>query len=188
MFGVMEKHEWQEDLAKLGHLWWKQCILGSSLSWLHVAHCWHRPKWRAVSLQPQQMQACADSCYRAKYPLAVTNKLIDCFRSNLAAGYDINCSFTTTLFNSIVGPRTLLSNHALLIGAFHGHVHRRLCQLKNLATYIDGLGLDDLETCECTFSKSNTLAATTRHASLFHRQQVISLYIFHAQQWIWNLC
>ena len=129
--------------------------------------CCHCPERRAVSLQPQQMQACADSCYRAKYPLAVANKLIDCFGSNLAAGYNINCSFATTLFNSIVGPRALLSNHASLVGAFHGHTHRRLCQLENLATYIDGLGLEDLKTCERTFSKSNALAATTQHASIF---------------------
>ena len=100
--------------------------------------------------------------------MAVTNKLTDYFGSNLTDGYDINCSFTTTLFNSIIDPHTLLSNHASLVGVFHGHAYHQSCQLKNLAMYIDGLGLEDLETCECTFSKLNMLAVTTRHASIFH--------------------
>ncbi|KAG1726327.1 hypothetical protein EDD22DRAFT_789520, partial [Suillus occidentalis] len=39
-----------------------------------------------------------------------------------------------------------------------------------------GLGLEDLETCERTFSKSNALAPTTRYTSIFHRQQAIASY------------
>ena len=62
-------------------------------------------------------------------------------------------------------PLALLSS---LVGVFHGHAHCQLCQLENLATYINGLGLEDLETCERTFSKSNALATMTRHASMFH--------------------
>ena len=129
------------------------------------------------------MQACANSCYRAKYSLAVTNKLTDYFGSNLTDGYDINCSFAMTLFNTIVDPRALLSNHASLVGVFHGHAYHQSCQLKNLAMYIDGLGLEDLKTCECMFSKSNALAATTWHASIFHQQQVISLYFMHNNEY-----
>ena len=111
---------------------------------------------------------CTNSHHRAKYPLAIVNKLINCFGSNLAAGYDINCSFATTLFNSTIGPHTLLTNHASLVGALHRHAHCRVCQLENLVTYIDGLGLEDLETYEHMFSKSNVLATTTRHTSIFH--------------------
>jgi hypothetical protein len=66
-----------------------------------------------------------------------------------------------------------------LVNAFHGHAHRRLCQLDNLATYTDGLGLEDLEGCERAFSKSNALASSVRHASTFHRKQSIVSYFEH---------
>ena len=153
----------------------------SSWQFVIMASCWSWPTSSRVASSKfaTPITALYWSCYRAKYPLAVVNKLIDCFGSNLAAGYDINCSFAMTLFNSTVGPCALLSNHTSLVGAFHGHAHCRLCQLKNLATYIYGLGLEDLETCERTFSKSNMLAAMTRHASVFHRQQAILMYFAH---------
>ncbi|KAG1906113.1 uncharacterized protein F5891DRAFT_1125597 [Suillus fuscotomentosus] len=38
------------------------------------------------------------------------------------------------------------------------------------------LGLEDLEMCERTFSKSNSLAPTTCYSSIFHRQQAITSY------------
>lgn len=66
-----------------------------------------------------------------------------------------------------------------LVGAFHGHGHCRLCQLAHLATYVKGVGLDDLEYCETFFSKSNALAAATRYASRFHRKQGIVTYLQH---------
>jgi hypothetical protein len=47
-------------------------------------------------------------------------------------------------------------------------------------TYVEGVGLEALETCESFFSKSNALAATTRYASRFHRQQAITTYLKHA--------
>ena len=93
--------------------------------------------------------------------------------------YNINCSFATTLFNSTIGPCALLSNHTSLAGAFHGHAHCQLCQLENLAMYINGLGLEVLKTCERTFSKLNTLATMTQYASVFHSQQAISMYFAH---------
>jgi hypothetical protein len=67
----------------------------------------------------------------------------------------------------------------MLIGAFHGHGHNRLCGIKNLMTYVKGVGLEALEGCESFFSKSNVLASTTRHASRFHRQQAITTYLKH---------
>ncbi|KAJ7920149.1 hypothetical protein B0H13DRAFT_1605660, partial [Mycena leptocephala] len=48
--------------------------------------------------------------------------------------------------------------------------------LSNLTTYVDGVGLEDLEGCE-SFSKSNALAAITRYATRFHRQQAITTYL-----------
>lgn len=41
------------------------------------------------------------------------------------------------------------------------------------------MGLEDLEGCERFFSKSNSLAASVRHASVFHRKQKIVQYIQH---------
>ncbi|KAG2342409.1 hypothetical protein BDR05DRAFT_976534 [Suillus weaverae] len=115
----------------------------------------------------------------AKYPLAVVSKLLGVFGSNLGAGYDIGCQFKTTLDNSSLGPLARSMHHTCLVGAFHGHAHRRLCQLFSLTTYIKGLGLEDLETCERTFSKSNSLASALRYASVFHRQQAIDTYFEH---------
>ncbi|KAG1726723.1 uncharacterized protein EDB91DRAFT_1339607 [Suillus paluster] len=83
------------------------------------------------------------------------------------------------LDNSSLGPLARSLQHTCLVGAFHGHAHRRLCQLFSLTTYIKGLGLEDLETCECTFSKSNSLASALCYASIFHRQQAIDSYFEH---------
>ncbi|KAJ6555622.1 hypothetical protein DFH09DRAFT_1248404 [Mycena vulgaris] len=66
-----------------------------------------------------------------------------------------------------------------LVGSFHGHAHNRLCQLGFLATYVEGMGLEDLEGCERFFSRSNGLAKSCRYASRFHRQQEIATYVKH---------
>ncbi|KAF8151900.1 hypothetical protein K438DRAFT_1623702, partial [Mycena galopus ATCC 62051] len=50
----------------------------------------------------------------------------------------------------------------------------------NLATYVDGMGLEDCEGCESFFSKSNALAPTTRYSTAFHRLQAITTYMKHA--------
>jgi hypothetical protein len=42
-----------------------------------------------------------------------------------------------------------------------------------------GLGLEDLEGCECAFSKSNALAGSVCYASIFHRMQAIVTYFEH---------
>ncbi|KAH7904826.1 hypothetical protein BJ138DRAFT_1119044 [Hygrophoropsis aurantiaca] len=115
----------------------------------------------------------------AKYALAVVSKLIDAFGDDLGGGYDIGCQFSTTLANSSLGTLALQAHHTCLVPAFHGHAHRRLCQLLHLALYIKGLGLEDLETCERTFSKLNALAPSLRYASAFHRQQAIEAYFKH---------
>ena len=111
--------------------------------------------------------------------MAVVAKLLDVFGNNLGGGYDIGCQFKTTLDNSSLGPLVRSLHHTCLVGAFHGYSHRRLCQLFSLTTYIKGLGIEDLETCERTFSKSNALASVLRYASVFHRQQAIDSYFEH---------
>jgi hypothetical protein len=105
--------------------------------------------------------------------------LLEAYGSNIGGGYDIGCKFQTTLARSELGPRAQQLNYRSLVGAFHGHAHNRLCQLSNLATYVEGMGLEDLEGCKRFFSKSNHLANLVRHASVFHRQQRITEYLRH---------
>ncbi|KAJ7671759.1 hypothetical protein B0H14DRAFT_3102333 [Mycena olivaceomarginata] len=115
----------------------------------------------------------------AKYPLAVVDSLIEHLGDNIDNGYDVGCDFQTTIKNSPLAARARQCNFRCLVGAFHGHAHNRLCQLCNLATYVLGLGCEDLEGCERFFSGSNGLAKSCRYASRFHRQQEITSYIKH---------
>ncbi|KAJ7729122.1 hypothetical protein B0H14DRAFT_2640505 [Mycena olivaceomarginata] len=83
----------------------------------------------------------------AKYPLAVTEALLKHLGERTGTGYDVGCDFETTLKNSPLGQCAKCKNFRCLVGAFHGHAHNRLCQLCFLATYVEGLGLEDLEGC-----------------------------------------
>ena len=96
--------------------------------------------------------------------------------ANQGAGLDIGCSHKKTLANSALGPRARELKHTVLVDAFHGHAHNRLCQLNNLTTYVDGLGLEALGVCEQAFSKSNALAGSTRSMGRFRRQQAIAAH------------
>ncbi|KAG6895498.1 hypothetical protein C0992_000998 [Termitomyces sp. T32_za158] len=115
----------------------------------------------------------------SKYPLAVVDILLDAFGNDLGVGYDIGCRFKTTVGKSDLGARARELRFKALVGSFHGHVHNCICQLSNLATYVKGMGLEDLEGCERFFSKSNALTASTRYASTFHRCQKIVQYMAH---------
>ncbi|KAI6023497.1 hypothetical protein BKA83DRAFT_4463442 [Pisolithus microcarpus] len=86
--------------------------------------------------------------WRAKYLLAMVSKLMAAFGDGLGGGYNIGCQFQTMLATSTLGPQVQDLNHTCLVGAFHGHVHRCLCQLSHLTLYVEGLGLEDLETCK----------------------------------------
>ncbi|KAF8327310.1 hypothetical protein F5887DRAFT_1083856 [Amanita rubescens] len=101
----------------------------------------------------------------AKYPLAITNILLQAFGRDLGISYDIGCKFGTTVENSPLGDLAAQLNFRAL--------------LSYLATYVEGLGLEDLEGCERFFSKSNAVAASVRYASMFHRQQSIVNYMRH---------
>ena len=98
------------------------------------------------------------------------------FGSDLGGGYDIGCHFKTTLASSVLGKCAHSLNYTSLINTFHGHAHNRLCQLDNLMTYVEGLGLEDLKGCKRAFSKSNTLTPSIQYASIFHRRQAIAYY------------
>ena len=115
----------------------------------------------------------------SKYALAIASKMIEVFGADLGQGYDIGCRLKTTINKSSLGPKARAANHTCLVGAFHGHAHNRLCQLAFLATYVEGLGLEDLEGCEHFFSGSNALASSTRYSSVFHRRQAIVEYAKH---------
>lgn len=114
-----------------------------------------------------------------KYPLATVEKLMNTLGDRLGGGYDIGCKFTATLKSSLIHELANTLHYRSLVGAFHGHAHNRLCQITNLAMYVFGMGLEDLEGCERAFSKSNALARGTRYSSVFHRQQTIASYFEH---------
>ncbi|KAG2054248.1 hypothetical protein BDR06DRAFT_982467 [Suillus hirtellus] len=103
---------------------------------------------------------------QSKYPLAVVSKLLKVFGKDLGGGYDIGCRFKTTLNQSVLGQSAHELNHTSLISASHGHAHKHLCQLDHLTTYIKGLGLENLEGCEQTFSKLNTLTSLVCYSTI----------------------
>jgi hypothetical protein len=118
-------------------------------------------------------------CFRAKYPLAVVEELLDAFGMKLGIGYDVGCHFGATVASSELGNEAREKQLKCLVGSFHGHAHNRLCQLQFLATYVEGMGLEDLEGCERFFSRSNGLTKSCHYASRFHRQQEITTYAKH---------
>ncbi|KAJ7890953.1 hypothetical protein B0H14DRAFT_3081615 [Mycena olivaceomarginata] len=83
----------------------------------------------------------------------------------------------STLKNSELGDKARTNRFKSLVRSFHGHAHNRLCQLSFLATYVEGLGLEDLKGCERYFSRSNALAKSVRYASKFHRRQEITTFM-----------
>lgn len=94
--------------------------------------------------------------------------------------YDMGCVEATTVDGSSLGERAREQQLRFVVPSFHGHAHNRLCQLKFHPQYIVTLGLEDFETCERWFSKSNNLASTTRLATRFHRHQAIEQYMMFA--------
>jgi Kyakuja-Dileera-Zisupton transposase len=118
--------------------------------------------------------------FSAKYPLATISHLLDVLPDHLGLGYDIACSFSTTLRRSSIGEKASKQGLRLVVPGFHGHAHNRLCQLSFHILMSEGYGLEDLETCERVFSASNAVARLTRHATQFHRRQFIDLFF---RQW-----
>ncbi|KAK1235915.1 hypothetical protein PQX77_000848 [Marasmius sp. AFHP31] len=116
-----------------------------------------------------------------KYPLAVVKALLDRYGKDIGLGYDIMCAFYTTLLRSPqLGQRVVACRLKGVVPAFHGHAHSRKCQVGWHPMYTDGVGLEDFEECERTFSESNNLAATTRLSTEFHRHQsLMEHFNFH---------
>jgi hypothetical protein len=82
--------------------------------------------------------------------------------------------------SNLLGRKAEQQRLQIVVNAFHGWAHNRLCQLKYHPLYRKGLGLEDLETLERIFSSSNTIARTIRHATRFHWLQAMDL---HYRQW-----
>ncbi|KAJ6533369.1 hypothetical protein B0H10DRAFT_1859981 [Mycena sp. CBHHK59/15] len=117
-----------------------------------------------------------------KYPLSMIKFLMDHYGAGVGIGYDIMCAFWKTLGRSSLGPGVRAMRFRGVVPAFHGHAHNRGCQIGWHPLYVDGVGLEDFEECERTFSLSNHLASSTRLATAFHRRQQIDEHFhFHDQ-------
>ena len=104
-----------------------------------------------------------------KYPLALTNFLLEVYGDDQGLGFNIRYSYKETVAASnLLGWKAEQQRLQIIVNAFHGWAHNRLCQLKYPPLYRKGLGLEDLETLERVFSSSNTIARTIRHATRFH--------------------
>lgn len=117
-----------------------------------------------------------------KYPLSMIRFLLDHYGAGIGIGYDIMCAFWKTLRRSSLGADVTAMRFQGVVPAFHGHAHNRACQIGWHPLYVDGVGLEDFEECERTFSLSNHLASSTRLATAFHRrQQIDEHFYFHDQ-------
>ncbi|KAF8185812.1 hypothetical protein K438DRAFT_1973660 [Mycena galopus ATCC 62051] len=79
----------------------------------------------------------------AKYGLSVINHLIRVL-GEVGMGHDIGCK-TAVMVKTHPRLSRLASDNKFrsLVGSFHGHGHNCLCQVSNLATYMQGMGLED---------------------------------------------
>lgn len=111
--------------------------------------------------------------YRQKYALSVIDKLMTVFGNDIGLAYDVGCDTWKTVLTSSLRDRALNQRLRLIVPAFHGHQHNRLCQLDWHPMYIEGAGKEDFEGCERAFRDSNMLASGTRLATAFHRHQAI---------------
>lgn len=118
----------------------------------------------------------------SQYPLAVIEHLLLTLGEGIGGGYDVGCNFDITLHRSPLEELATRLNYASLVNLFHRHGHNRKCQIKRLPTYVDGMGLEDLEGCERLFAKTNELAGGFRHGTTFHRRQSLRLYFEHLDE------
>lgn len=117
---------------------------------------------------------------RAKYPLAILAKALEVLEDGFANGGDINCGFSVTASRSCLADSIREKKVAFPVNAFHGYSHNFQCQRKNHPNVFTGVGLEDFESCERVFSRSNSLAMSVRFASSFRRRL---LTVTHFRQW-----
>ncbi|KAJ7294039.1 hypothetical protein C8J57DRAFT_1491391 [Mycena rebaudengoi] len=99
-----------------------------------------------------------------KYPLAMVKRILDRYGKDVGLGS--------------LGHRVVGMNLRGVVPAFHGHAHNRACQVGWHPLYVEGVGLEDFEECECTFAKSNHLASSTRLTTAFHRKQALDEHFY----------
>ncbi|KDN33882.1 hypothetical protein RSAG8_13022, partial [Rhizoctonia solani AG-8 WAC10335] len=115
---------------------------------------------------------------QAKYGLATIDRLLSTFGPRLLMGYDIGCAFKKTVNRSpMLGTKATKMEFEMCVGSFHGHAHKRSCQVEDHPHNRTGTGLTDFENNEHLYSCSNLIASATRLASPYHRHQRIHLFI-----------
>ncbi|KAF9490629.1 hypothetical protein BDN71DRAFT_1511118 [Pleurotus eryngii] len=114
----------------------------------------------------------------AKYPLAMVAKALQVLSDRILIGYDIRCSFKSTVASSTLSSQAQAMRFC--INTFHSYSHSYSCQVNNHPNIIPGMGLEDLETLEHVFSLSNQLAAVVCYSSAFQRRLAINAFF---QQW-----
>ena len=101
-----------------------------------------------------------------KYPLATVNCLVlQDFGSDICLVYDIMCAFSTTLKQSSLGKKAVAFRPSGVVPAFHSHAHNHGCQVEWHPLYVEGVGLEDFEECECTFCHSHQLHVWHCHST-----------------------
>jgi hypothetical protein len=68
----------------------------------------------------------------------------------------------------------------MIVNAFHGYGHNYSCQTRNHPNQVAGVGLEDLETLERIFSRSNELASITRYSTAYRQRELINEFF---KQW-----
>ncbi|KAH8824474.1 hypothetical protein DL96DRAFT_1453307, partial [Flagelloscypha sp. PMI_526] len=110
-----------------------------------------------------------------KYSFALMHRLLTTFGKGILLGYDIGCGIDVRKNRDpVVGPLADKLGLRCCVGAFHGHAHNRICQLKYLISYIVEAGIDPLETCESAFAVTNAAARAVRYSTAFHRSQLLN--------------
>ena len=108
------------------------------------------------------------------------DQLIHTFGNDILFAYDIGCTFSATLSNSIIGELAHDFNFHSCISSFHRAAHNRLCQLRFHIGLTEGAGMDDGEGNEQLFSASNALAGVIHHATAYYRHLRIHV---HFNKW-----
>lgn len=114
-----------------------------------------------------------------KYPLATVEALLNVFSTGIGGGCDIRCQFHAILAHVAWGTMLRQSIIPPWLGYFIVMPITTYASFFYLVTYVKGMGLEDLEGCECFFSRSNTLVSSVRYASVFHQHQEVAEYMKH---------
>ncbi|KAJ7663692.1 hypothetical protein B0H14DRAFT_3102631 [Mycena olivaceomarginata] len=116
----------------------------------------------------------------AKYPLAVTEALLEHLGERTGAGYDVGCDFQTTLKNSPLGECACsVKTSAAWSAPSMGMLITDFANSASWPLTSKALGSRISKDVSGFFSGSNGLAKSCRYASRFHRQQEITAYVKH---------